>query len=70
MQKVRRVTRVKVSSALKRWEYWRSRGIDLNTGIGDQKDNVSGRALDDYTDEQIWREAHPNEETFFDIPVK
>ena len=52
--------RVKHVSNHKRWEYWRSKGIFVS--VGGQVVQLKGAALDDYTDEAIWRAAHPGQE--------
>lgn len=51
-----RVNRVKPTSLHRRYEWVRQNWEKLRT----QK--LKGQELDEYIDEQIWREAHPGEE--------
>jgi len=41
---------------MKRYEYWYTHGIMVDGVM------LVGRALDDYTDLQIWLEAHPGQD--------
>lgn len=50
------VSKIKPVSQLRRYEYLREKGVMLKGGVV-----LKGKELDDYVDEQIWRDAHPGE---------
>ncbi len=64
--------RVKHISPLRKWEYWRARGIPM------VKDGrivyVRGKELDAITEELAWREEHPgqepSQEVINDVPAQ
>lgn len=54
-----RIDSRKPVSPLKRYEYLRKKGVVVEGNI---EEILSGQDLDDYVDEQVWREAHPGQE--------
>lgn len=61
------ISRIKTVSNRARYEYWRERGV----AIGDAPVRyLTKQDLDDYTDEQIWRDAHPGQDPVHRIFAK
>lgn len=52
------INRIKTTSNRHRYEYWRERGIAISDA---PVQYLTKQELDDYTDEQIWRAAHPGQ---------
>ena len=58
----KRINKVKVQSALKKWMYWRERGVYvLDPTIGKHR-LMRSEELDVYTDTGIWLAEHPGQE--------
>lgn len=61
-----KIDRIKPLSNRRRYEYWREHGVSFPNADGSVE--VLNKAdLDAYTDEQIWRAAHPGEEPIVEV---
>lgn len=65
---IAKVSRIKNVSAHRRWEWVRHHGYHIPGADGEHL-CLKGQELDEYVNEQVWREAHPGQETSVEVEV-